>query len=168
MRRTATALLALIALAGLSGCGSSTMDDDAAGTPQASMSADASMTPTSSTPMSSTPPADSVSGDAMAPGAYLTLAEYKSQMASRDGSKVVYFFHASWCLDCRATEKSIAADGVPAGLTVVKLDFDKETDLKKKYGVTVQHTFVQVGPGGEQLAKWSGSTSGADIKSKTI
>ena len=171
MRRTATTLLALTALLGASACGSSDTATDAAGTPRASASASASApstTPTGSGPGSAGPSATAPGGDAMVPGSYLTLAEYQSQMASRAGSKVVYFFHASWCPDCRATEKSILADGVPAGLTVVKVDYDREGDLKKQYGVTLQHTFVQVGPDGEQLAKWSGSSSGAAIKAKTV
>ncbi|WP_353952323.1 thioredoxin family protein [Knoellia sp. S7-12] len=168
MRRTATALLALSAVLGLAGCGSSDMDQDTAANPSSSMAPTSSATPTRSSPTSAGPSVASPTGDAMAAGAYLTLAEYKSQMGSRESSKVVYFFHASWCHDCRTTEKSISDDGVPAGLTVVKVDYDKETDLKKKYGVTVQHTFVQIAPDGEQLAKWSGSKSGAAIKSKTI
>ena len=40
---------------------------------------------------------------------------------------------------------------------------DTETALRQRYGVTVQHTFVQVDPKGDQLAKWSGSSTGADI-----
>lgn len=165
MRRTATTLLALSAVLGVSACGSSDTASDAADTPRASAS---STTQAGSGPGAPGPSSPAPSSDTMVPGSYLTLAEYQSQMASRAGSRVVYFFHASWCPDCRATEKSILADGVPAGLTVVKVDFDRESDLKKQYGVTLQHTFVQVGPDGEQLAKWSGSGSGAAIKAKTV
>ncbi len=51
---------------------------------------------------------------------------------------------------------------------MVKVDFDSETDLRKTYGITQQHTFVQVDPDGEELAKWTGTISGADIKAKTV
>jgi thiol-disulfide isomerase/thioredoxin len=101
-------------------------------------------------------------------GAYLSKAEYAEQAASRAGSKVVYFFHAPWCPTCRATEKAIARDGIPAGLTLVKVDFDTESDLRKQYGVTTQHTFVQVDPSGAELAKWTGSEGGAEILAKTV
>lgn len=132
--------------------------------------------PTSGSAGSAATPAASMSkgtaspagGETMAAGAYLALDDYRAQMASRAGTKVVYFFHASWCPDCRATERSINADGVPAGLTIVKLDYDTETDLRKRYGVTQQHTFVQVDPDGAELGKWTGSRSGADIKAKTV
>ena len=62
----------------------------------------------------------------------------------------------------------MTADGVPAGLTVVKVDYDTATDLRKTYGITQQHTFVQIGPDGAQLAKWTGTKTGEAIKAKTL
>lgn len=73
------------------------------------------------------------------------------------------FFYASWCPDCVATEASLNADGAPEGLTVVQVDFDKQTDLRQEYGVTVQHTFVHVDDKGAEVNKWTGSKTGADI-----
>lgn len=152
----------------LSACGSAT-EETAAPAASSATSATASG-PATSAPAAS--PSDSPSapatGETMAAGAYLTKAEYQSQMAQRAGTKVVYFFHASWCPTCRATEKAIDEDGIPAGLTVVKVDFDSETDLRKTYGITQQHTFVQVDEDGDELAKWTGSISGADILAKTV
>lgn len=104
----------------------------------------------------------------MKPGAYLSKADYTSQMADRKGTKVVYFFHASWCPSCKATDESLMKDGVPAGLTVVKVDYDTMTDLRQQYGVSQQHTFVQIDESGKELMKWSGSKSGAEIKAKTV
>lgn len=95
---------------------------------------------------------------------YLTSAEYETKKASLAGNKTVYFFAASWCPSCQAADKSLKAEGVPDGLTVVKVDFDKGTELKKKYGITQQHTFVQVDNSGKELKKWSGSVSGEGIK----
>ena len=144
----------------LTACGSATGGAESGASPAASSTAAGTSTAAAtSTGSAATAPAD---------GAYLPKAEYQDQMASRAGTKVVYFFHASWCPTCRATEAAIARDGIPAGLTVVKVDFDTETDLRKEYGVTTQHTFVQVGPDGGELAKWTGSVSGADIEDKTV
>ena len=150
----------------LSACGSAT-EDTAAPAASSTTSATASGSPSATAPGAATP-SPSATGETMAAGAYLTKAEYQSQMAERAGTKVVYFFPASWCPTCRATEKAIDEDGIPAGLTVVKVDFDSETDLRKTYGITQQHTFVQVDEDGEELAKWTGSISGADIKAKTV
>ena len=55
---------------------------------------------------------------------------------------------------------------MPDGLTVVKLDFDAETALRQQYGVTVQHTFVQVDAAGEKIGAWTGTYTGGEIAGK--
>ncbi len=100
---------------------------------------------------------------AVAPGRYVDWADYDADRAAYADSDVVLFFHAPWCPSCRATEASIDADGVPDGLTLVKVDFDSATDLRQQYGVTYQHTYVHVDPDGTALKKWTGSETGADI-----
>ncbi len=100
---------------------------------------------------------------AVAPGRYVDWADYDADRAAYADSDVVLFFHAPWCPSCRTTEESIDADGVPDGLTLVKVDFDSATELRQKYGVTYQHTYVQVDPDGTALKKWTGSVTGADI-----
>lgn len=81
-----------------------------------------------------------------------------SKVARAESGKVVLFFHASWCPTCRALngdiEKNLSA--IPGGTTILKTDYDKETELKKKYGVTYQHTLVQVDKDGNMIKKWSG------------
>ena len=101
MRTRSLPLLASLA-AGLvlAACGSST-GDPAGSDVAASTSSSSGGT---ATPSEGATPA---AGDAMAAGAYLTKAEYQDQMAAREGTAVVYFFHAPWCPDCRATEEAI-------------------------------------------------------------
>jgi thioredoxin 1 len=152
----------------LSACGSAVEETGAPAASSASTATASASATTSPAPAASPSPSPSATAEAVAAGAYLTKAEYQSQMAQRAGTKVVYFFHAPWCPTCRATEKAIEEDGIPAGLTLVKVDFDSETDLRKTYGITQQHTFVQVDPDGEELAKWTGTISGADILAKTV
>lgn len=159
----ATAVSAAVAALVLAACGST--DPDPA-EPGAS---------TAPPPASTAPSAGgSASGSATATtpttpaGAYLTLADYRDRMSARQGTAVVYFFHASWCPTCRAAEEAIERDGIPDGLTVVKVDYDTETDLRREYGVTTQHTFVQVDADGAELAKWTGSRDGAEILAKTV
>jgi thiol-disulfide isomerase/thioredoxin len=74
---------------------------------------------------------------------------------------VVLFFHASWCPSCRGLNSSIENNlkSIPEGVTILKTDYDKETELKKKYGVTYQHTLVQVDKDGNMIKKWSGGGS---------
>lgn len=100
---------------------------------------------------------------AVAPGRYIDWADYDADPAAYADSRVVLFFHAPWCPNCRATEESLNADGVPDGLTIVKVDFDSQTDLRQEYGVTYQHTYVLVDTDGTALKKWTGTETGADI-----
>ena len=82
----------------------------------------------------------------------------ESKVALAEEGKVVLFFKASWCSTCRALEKDIknnAAD-IPEDVTILTLDYDTETELKQQYGVTVQHTLVQVDADGELIQKWTG------------
>ena len=92
-------------------------------------------------------------------GSYEAYAPEKL-MAAATGD-VVLFFHAAWCPSCRSLsadiEKNMAS--IPEGLTILKVDYDDSTEMKKKYGVTSQHTLVQVAADGTLIKKWSGSAN---------
>jgi thiol-disulfide isomerase/thioredoxin len=93
----------------------------------------------------------------ISPGSYVTLSEYKKDCAKFSNTNIVYFFHATWCPTCQGIEKEITADmaRIPVGVTIVKTDYDTEKDLKAKYGVTVQTTFVQIDKNGDKIAKYT-------------
>ncbi|NCU41305.1 MAG: thioredoxin [Candidatus Moranbacteria bacterium] len=82
------------------------------------------------------------------------------KIALAENGDVIIFFHASWCPSCRALNVDIEknVDAIPAGVIILKTDYDKETELKKKYGVTTQHTLVQVEKNGNLIKKWSGGS----------
>lgn len=93
-------------------------------------------------------------------GSYVTRSDYDNDPAKYADSKKVYFFHASWCPICQGINKEIEADmsKIPAGVTLIKTDFDNATDLRQKYGVTTQYTFVQVDASGNETAQWSATS----------
>lgn len=64
------------------------------------------------------------------------------------------FFHAPWCTQCRAIEKSIETDGVPDGVAVFKVDYDSHQQLRQKYGVTLQTTFVKIDKNGTKIKSY--------------
>ncbi len=100
----------------------------------------------------------SMQGDSMMQkGSYETYAESKLAMA--DHGDVVLFFRASWCPTCKALDSSIKSSisAIPSGLTILDVDYDNSQALKQKYGVTYQHTLVQVDSKGNLIKKWSGS-----------
>jgi len=67
-----------------------------------------------------------------------------------------------------STESVESEDSTPNSKTESAKEDDKENDLRKKYGVTIQHTFVQIDENGNELAKWSGSITAEEIAEKTI
>jgi thioredoxin 1 len=95
----------------------------------------------------------------MSKGSYELYANEKLAMAKQ--GQVVLFFKASWCPSCRVVDADIKASlsDIPNGVTILEVNYDDSTDLKKKYGVTSQHTFVQVDANGNQLNKWSGGST---------
>lgn len=74
-----------------------------------------------------------------------------------EGRNVVYFA-ATWCPTCKALNDELAEDisSLPSDLTIIKADYDEEVALKQEYGITIQHTLVQVDENGKEITRWSG------------
>ena len=100
-----------------------------------------------STPPTSTP--QTPDAQASTEGAYLDYTD--GAIEATAGPKVL-FFHASWCPQCRTLDEQLLAEGAPDGLTVFKVDYDSRTDLRQRYGVTLQTTVVFVDDRGEPIS----------------
>ncbi len=82
-------------------------------------------------------------------------------------ANMVLFFHASWCSSCVATDKSLNnEDFISKDILILKVNYDKSAELKEKYWVTTQHTFVQVDESWELVKKWLWSTNLEDIQNQ--
>lgn len=94
-------------------------------------------------------------------GQYITYGTYENAADEFSNTDVVLFFNAAWCSTCKVARDNFEAslEQIPIELTIVVVDFDTATELRKLYGVTVQHTFVQIDASGEAITKWSGSTT---------
>ncbi len=168
MNRTAPAALALLLGLALSGCGS----DETSSAPVAESESAAQTAPSESPTATEAEPTESTPAQedeaTATQGAWIDQAAYEADAATfHESGDVVLFFNASWCPTCKATVDSLEAEGTPAGLTVVSVDFDAATDLRQQYGVTVQHTFVQVDEQGNELAKFTGAPTGEAIAAQT-
>jgi hypothetical protein len=169
MPRPPALLLAALALVA-TGCASA--DEPAtdaaavdASTPTAAAPASPSAQPAPRASRTATPEPTEAPAEA---GDWVDQAAYEADPAAFHAQgDVVLFFNASWCPTCQVTVGNLDADGVPAGLTVVSVDYDANDALRQQYGVTVQHTFVQVDEAGQQVAIFTGSLSGAEIAEQT-
>ncbi len=99
-------------------------------------------------------------------GLYTTYNADKLAMAAT--GDVVLFFKASWCPSCRTLDADIKSKSttIPSSLTILEVDYDTAIELKKKYGVTTQHTLVQVNASGEMITKWSGGSTLESVVAK--
>lgn len=104
----------------------------------------ASITPTAESTPSLAPTATATAG------AYV---EYSDDAIAQAKGRVLLFFHAPWCPQCRSVESDILAQGVPDGVTIIKVDYDSRQDLRQQYGVTLQTTFVEVDADGAEVQK---------------
>ncbi|MFC5387312.1 TlpA family protein disulfide reductase [Aquamicrobium segne] len=72
-------------------------------------------------------------------------------------TKAVVFFFATWCPNCilTLTELSEKWSDIEPDITVIIADYDTETDLKAKYGVTYQDTFVLLDKDANSAKLWN-------------
>jgi thiol-disulfide isomerase/thioredoxin len=124
-------------------------------------------TPTTSEAPTAEQTEEPSSSEAAAPSAgnYIPYASYRASTELYSDTTVVLFFNADWCSTCQTARENFQSSlkEIPADLTLVIVDFEDSLDLRKKHGVTLQHTFVQIDAAGETVAKWSGSVTISQI-----
>lgn len=169
--RTRVVLIAAAVAVLVAGCGSPA--PEVASAPEPMVASEETMSTETQTPDSEQDSGNAptnMRSQASGPGAYVTYAEYDANRNAFAATDVVLFFNADWCSTCKKARDNIQADpaSIPSDLTIVVVDFDAANDLKQKYGVTLQHTFVQIDADGNELAKWSGSVTADEIAQNTI
>ena len=89
-----------------------------------------------------------------------TKAEYDT---SADKRRVLYFY-ATWCPSCKIANEDFTANPnkIPEDAVVLRVNYNdpdtdqEEKELAQKYGITYQHTFVQIDAEGKEITKWNG------------
>ncbi len=100
--------------------------------------------------------------DTSASSRYVENSNTALQNAS--GNRRVLFFYASWCPTCRPADAEFRnyKDKIPADVVVIRVNYNdpetdqEEKDLANQYGVSYQHTFVQIDSDGNEITKWNG------------
>ncbi len=106
--------------------------------------------------------AKSADNKMMADSRYVQYSSSALENASQ--GRRVLFFYASWCPTCIPADANFSKEAslIPEDLTVLRVNYNDpqtdqaEKDLAKKYGITYQHTFVQIDSAGEEVTKWNG------------
>lgn len=105
---------------------------------------------------------DKMMGDKMSDSRYV---EYSKTVLDQSADKRrVLYFYASWCPICRPADANFKQNTskIPKDMVVVRVNYNdpdtdrEEKDLAKKYGITYQHTFVQIDTQGKEVTKWNG------------
>ena len=72
-----------------------------------------------------------------------------------NGEESVLFFHAAWCPYCIANDASLdewyQSEVFP--VSVYKIDYDTATELKQRFGVTQQDTFIRIDGDGNEIKR---------------
>ena len=85
------------------------------------------------------------------PGVYKDYAA--ADVSSTKGTKIL-FFHAQWCPQCRQLDSEIKTGPLPENVTIFKVNYDSAQELRQKYGVTLQTTFVKIDDNGNLVKKY--------------
>lgn len=105
---------------------------------------------------------DKLTDDKIAGSRYVQYS--KSALDSASSNRRVLFFYASWCPTCKPADASFTqnASKIPEDVTLIRVNYNdpetdqEEKDLAKKYGITYQHTFVQIDSTDKEVMKWNG------------
>jgi thiol-disulfide isomerase/thioredoxin len=95
-------------------------------------------------------------------GSYVEYSKTELDQTA-DKRRVLYFF-ASWCPTCIPADANFRqnSDKIPSDVAIIRINYNdpetdqEEKDLAAKYGITYQHTFVQIDAQGNQVHKWNG------------
>lgn len=84
--------------------------------------------------------------------------------AEKAGQPVALHFHADWCPTCRAQDKALQSLKAEKGLdiTVLTVNYDTEKDMKRRFKVNAQSTFIVL-KGQKESARLVGDTSSLNI-----
>ena len=88
------------------------------------------------------------------------------EAAQKGGKPVLVAIHASWCPTCRAQSPilgKLTADPKFKDMVVLRLDFDEQKDLVRKFGAQSQSTLI-VFKGAAEVGRSVGDTNPESIE----
>ena len=87
---------------------------------------------------------------------YLNYSEERLENSSKNN--IVLFFHADWCSTCKNFEEQVLTEKIPEDILILKVNYDKESDLRRKYNIVTQTSFVLVDSDWKLKKRWIWAT----------
>ncbi|MBI2337568.1 thioredoxin family protein [Candidatus Daviesbacteria bacterium] len=89
---------------------------------------------------------------------YIDYSEQNQLNAQKIGRPVLFFAATLWCQTCTQLDKEIKerAGSLPSDVTILKVDYDNDREMKRTWGVTTQHTLIQLNSNGSEVNRWIG------------
>lgn len=90
--------------------------------------------------------------------------EELTSATAEDGRAVLFFAALDWCTSCQAADRDFKAnfDEVPTDVSILKVDYDNDSAMKRKYNIVGQDTFIQVEGDGTEIVRWNSGGRGVD------
>ncbi len=91
-------------------------------------------------------------------------ADNLAKATASNGRAVIWFAALAWCPSCQASDRDFKAhfDKVPKDVTIMKINYDTAKELKQKYAITMQDTFIQIDSKGSEIIRWNSGGQGTD------
>jgi thiol-disulfide isomerase/thioredoxin len=90
-------------------------------------------------------------------GELINFSSLEDAGKNAESRTTVLFFFANWCPSCRSAHKNIKTNlNKLQDITIIIVKYDTSSELKRRYGVTYQHTFVQIDSQGNKISLWNG------------
>lgn len=99
-------------------------------------------------------------------GDLVDYSESKLRTAQENGESVILAFHSASCGTCKRQKpilNMLLKEDHLAGISALRVDFDNDSELKKKFKVTSPATIVVL-KGGKEVARSIGLTSEESLR----
>ena len=89
---------------------------------------------------------------------YLDYSESNLKLAQQKEATVLFFAATDWCQTCAALDEEIISriQDVPEEMTILKVDYDNDKQMRNNYKVTAQHTLIVLDSEGNEVKRWLG------------
>lgn len=89
---------------------------------------------------------------------YVDYSGQNQLNAQKIGRPVLFFAAILWCQTCSELDKEIKErfQELPSDVTILKVDYDNDREMKRKWGITTQHTLIQLDSNGSEINRWIG------------